>query len=80
MKVHLVNEVAGTIAAIAKDLGEQAVMGPRGDDQTDSIEKPSELRLDQLYFKNKKRTDNLQCITSMLKDDAGSSGILTKNL
>ncbi len=23
MKVHLVNEVAGTIAAIAKDLGEQ---------------------------------------------------------
>ncbi len=55
-------------------------MGPRGGDQTDSIEKPSELRLDQLYFKNKKRTDNLQCITSMLKDDAGSSGILTKNL
>jgi len=38
------------------------------------------LRLDQLYFKNKKRTDNLQCITSMLKDDAGSDGVLTKNL
>lgn len=55
-------------------------MGPRGDDQRDSIEKPSELRLDQLFFKNKKRTDNLQCITSMLKDDAGSGGILAKNL